>query len=106
MSNEIVRGTNGKPVSSGELAQILSGQTDLSGQLLIGYPIISTPEGRRIIDALLVCRDRGIINETTRRPEMAELPAFDDSDESGITLIQGMVAGMMGKRLTYRELSK
>ena len=61
MSIEIVRGTNDKPVSSGELAQILSGRTDLSGQLLIGYPIISTPEGRCIIDALLVCPARGII---------------------------------------------
>lgn len=61
MSIEIVRGTNDKPVSSGKLAQILSGQTDLGGQLLIGYPIISTPEGRRRIDALFVCPDRGII---------------------------------------------
>ena len=61
MSIEIVRGTNDKPVSSGELAQILSRQTGLSGQLMIGYPIISTPEGRCIIDALLVCPDRGII---------------------------------------------
>ena len=61
MSIEIVRGINDKPVSSGELAQILSGQTDLGGQLLIGYPIISTPEGRRGIDALLVCPDKGII---------------------------------------------
>lgn len=61
MSIEISRGTNDKPASSAALAQILSGQTDLSGQLLIGYPVISTPEGRRVIDALLVCPDRGII---------------------------------------------
>lgn len=33
MSIKISRGTNDKPVSSGELAQILSGQTDLSGHL-------------------------------------------------------------------------
>lgn len=33
MSIEIVRGINDKPVSSGELAQILSGQTDLFGHL-------------------------------------------------------------------------
>lgn len=33
MSIEIVRGTNDKPASSGELVQILSGRTDLSGQL-------------------------------------------------------------------------
>lgn len=46
------------------------------------------------------------INEITRRPEMAELPAFADRDGSGITMIRGMVAGMTRKRLTYRELSK
>lgn len=42
----------------------------------------------------------------TRRPEVVELPVFDDSDGSGITMIRGMVAGITGKRLTYRELSK
>ena len=61
MSVEIVRGTNQKPVSSDALVEIVSQQTELSGQLFIGYPIISTSEGRYLIDALLVSVDKGII---------------------------------------------
>ena len=61
MSVEIVRGTNQKPVSSDALVEIVSKQTVMSGQLFIGYPIISTSEGRYLIDALLVSVDRGII---------------------------------------------
>ncbi len=61
MSIEIVRGTNQKPASSRELADLLSRQTELSGQLFIGYPIIGTPEGPYPIDALLVSADKGIV---------------------------------------------
>lgn len=144
MSIEIFRGTNDKPASSGELAQILSGQTDLFGYLLIGYLIISTPEGRRIIHALLVCSDRGIIlfdliecrevftddgivldgvvevdevyiyiggkesNKHTSKKLNAGRGALGKTaiNGSGITMIRGMVAGMTGKCLIYRELSK
>lgn len=62
MSIEIVRGTSQKPASSEALADILSRQPDLSGQLFIGYPIIGTPvEGRHLIDALWVSEDKGAI---------------------------------------------
>ena len=61
MSIEIVRGTNQKPASSGELAKLLSQQTDLSGRLFIGYPIIGTSDGPHPIDALLVSADKGIV---------------------------------------------
>lgn len=61
MSVEIVRGTSQKPVSSDALVEIVSQQTALSGQLFIGYPIISTSAGRHLIDALLISVDKGII---------------------------------------------
>lgn len=61
MSIDVVQGTNQKPVSSRELDMILSSQTNLSGQLFIGYPIIGTSEGPHIIDALLVSKDKGIV---------------------------------------------
>ncbi len=60
MSIEVVRGTNQKPVSSEQLVSILSNQTDLSGQLFVGYPIIGTTEGPYVIDALLVSKSMGI----------------------------------------------
>lgn len=61
MSVSIVRGTNDKPVSSKELVESFSGCADLSGELFIGYPIISTPEGRQPIDALWVSPDKGLV---------------------------------------------
>ena len=61
MSVTIIRGTNDKPAASGELASAMADCPDLSGQLFIGYPIVSTPEGRHRIDALLVSPDRGLV---------------------------------------------
>ena len=48
-------------MSSGTLVEIVSQHTALSGQLFIGYPMISTSKGRHLIDALLVSADKGII---------------------------------------------
>lgn len=61
MSIEVIQGTNQKPASSAELASLLSQQTDLSGLLLIGYPIIGTVEGPHLIDALFISNDRGVV---------------------------------------------
>lgn len=58
----IVRGTNDKPVSSGELARFFSKNAEqTSGDLFIGYPIIATAEGRHRIDALLISPQHGIV---------------------------------------------
>ena len=61
MSISIVRGPSHKPVASGELVDLLSQQTDLSGQLFIGYPIVSTPGGGQPIDALWISVEKGIV---------------------------------------------
>lgn len=94
---EIVRGASSKPAASQALDSLISTQTELFGQLFIGYPIIGTPEGRHPIDALLVTPDKGII-------------VFD--------LIEGIDAGDYGSRQddsanklearlkTHRELMK
>ena len=61
MSVEVVRGTSQKPVASAKLAGIISNQSDLSGRLFIGFPVIGTSsEGTFTIDALLVSKDKGI----------------------------------------------
>ena len=77
MTVEAVRGTSRKPASSQVLDDLISRQTDLSGRLYIGYPIISTAEGPHAIDALLITPDKGIV-------------AFD--------LIEGTDAGNYGSR--------
>ena len=61
MSVSVVRGTNDKPGSSRKLVESFSGRADLSGELFIGYPIISTPEGRQPIDALWVSPNKGLV---------------------------------------------
>ncbi len=61
MSLDVVRGTTNKPAASQTLAQALSEVEGLSGNLLIGYPIISTSRGRHLVDAVLVSQDRGIV---------------------------------------------
>lgn len=61
MSIDIVRGSSQKPVSGDKLAELISNETHLSGQLFFGYPIIVTSERSHSIDALLVSADKGII---------------------------------------------
>ena len=61
MSVETVRGASRKPASSKVLVDLISGQTDLSGCLFIGYPIIRTADGRHTIDALFLSAEKGIV---------------------------------------------
>ena len=61
MSVETVRGASRKPASSKVLVELISRQTELSGSLFIGYPIISTAEGRHAIDALWLSPEKGIV---------------------------------------------
>lgn len=56
-----VCGSPTKPVSAGQLAETLSREERFEGTLYIGYPIIGTPEGPFLIDALLVLRDKGLV---------------------------------------------
>ncbi len=57
----ISRGTNKKPVASDALVKFFSDYEGCSGQLMIGYPIIGTAEGRYPIDAILVSPEKGIV---------------------------------------------
>ena len=44
------------------------------------------------------------INEITQRQNINDLPAFDDSNGAGITMIRMFMAGISGRRLTYVAL--
>lgn len=58
---DIVWGSTEKPVSSKQLAEILSKENGIEGTLYISYPIIGTPEGPFPIDALLVSPGKGLV---------------------------------------------
>ena len=57
---EVVRGTNTKPVATDALIADMQ-DDDLEGQLLIGFPIMASPDGRYTIDALFVSRSHGLV---------------------------------------------
>ena len=61
MGLEIIRGTSQKPASSRELVSCLSKRAELQGQLFIGFPIITTPNGSHPIDALWISGQKGIV---------------------------------------------
>lgn len=61
MTLAVVRGPTDKPVASTCLIDILSKRDSLSGKLFVSFPIIKTGQGSRVIDALLISPDRGIV---------------------------------------------
>lgn len=61
MPVEITNGTNDKPVASKALADVFRACPQLSGRLLIGFPVIGTHEGPRRIDALWASEDVGFV---------------------------------------------
>lgn len=56
----VVRGTNDKPAATGALVEDLA-EHQFDGHLLIGYPVMATPDGRYTLDALLVSPRIGLV---------------------------------------------
>ncbi|MFN8138495.1 MAG: ATP-binding domain-containing protein [Fimbriimonadales bacterium] len=61
MAVVVIRGTNRKPVASQSLIDFFQANPTLSGELYIGYPILTAAEGKLPIDALLVSRSNGLV---------------------------------------------
>ena len=59
---DIVRGSTQKPATSGLLAEVaVDAFSSEEGVLYIGYPILSSADGRETIDALWISKRRGLI---------------------------------------------
>ena len=59
---DIIRGSTQKPATSGLLSEIAEGAFSAEeGVLYIGYPILSSADGRETIDALWISQSRGLI---------------------------------------------
>ena len=90
----IVRGTNSKPVSTDALIEDLV-SSELNGELLIGYPIMASPDGRYAVDALLVSPDHGIVS----------FDLVEGTDPSGFEERQDDTYNRLRARLlTHRDL--
>lgn len=61
MAINLIRGTTRKEAASAALIACLESQSDLAGELFIGYPIIATASGPFPVDALLVSKEMGIV---------------------------------------------
>lgn len=58
---EIIKGSTQKPISSDQILETFKAAEQLNGQLYIGYPIFSTPEGRYPIDAIFISPVKGVV---------------------------------------------
>jgi superfamily I DNA and RNA helicase len=92
---DTVWGSTQKPVSARQLAETLSGITNLSGTLYIGYPIIGTPDGAFPFDALLLSPQKGAV--AFDLVEGRELGAFQDRQDE-------LYAKLQSKLLQYPSL--
>lgn len=61
MTINVVKGQTDKPAASDQLIRALIAQPDISGELFIGYPIVSTSSGRYVVDAILISPERGVV---------------------------------------------
>ncbi|KKB63792.1 helicase [Robbsia andropogonis] len=93
----VVIGTNDKPVASLDLANYFSHPQGIDGQLMIGYPIIGTPDGRHAIDAILVTPQKGIV----------AIDLIEGGDPGDYDARQDDAANRLEARLkTYRDLMR
>lgn len=61
MTLEIIRGTNSKPVATEELIELFRTQTEIEGQLIIGFPNLGGQPGDATADAIWLSRDHGAV---------------------------------------------
>lgn len=92
----IIKGTNAKPVASDALIDFFSQQNDISGELFIGYPIISKQDGRYPLDALLVSKELGFL--IFDLIEGSEIGDAESRQDDAVRLLQARL-------LTYKELT-
>lgn len=95
MSVSVTRGTNDKPVASRKLSNLFSNYHDMSGDLFIGFPIISTPRGRHRIDALYVSPVKGIV--IFDLIEGTNTSGYEDRQDDSANKLEGRLK-------TYRSL--
>ncbi|MGY3857724.1 DEAD/DEAH box helicase [Aeromonas caviae] len=56
-----IRGSNGKPVATRALEDVLASINSLEGECFFGYPLIPTPEGKFFLDGTYLSCTKGIV---------------------------------------------
>lgn len=79
--NVVVRGTNSKPAASEALAAFFESDPSApsGGELFVGFPVTTTPEGTRPVDAIYVSPDLGVVVfDIVEGPELGDYEARQD----------------------------
>lgn len=86
--NVVVRGTNSKPVASEALAKFFESDPTAPsrGELFVGFPVTTTPEGSRPVDAVYVSPDLGVI--VFDIVEGNDLDGYQDRQDDSARLIE------------------
>lgn len=84
---EIIKGFTQKPETSAQLMEIANAHfQDEEGVLYIGYPILSSADGRETIDALWISKSRGLI--AIQLIEGREVANFGDVQDEIASLLE------------------
>ncbi|OHT78139.1 hypothetical protein BKG69_15955 [Mycobacteroides chelonae] len=97
MATEIIRGTTTKPAATDELIALFLSDTEVDGQLIVGFPNLGGQPGDATADALWVSQQFGAV--LFDLVEGSELSDFDRRQEDLFRLFQARL-------YTHRELVK
>ncbi len=90
----VVKGTNGKPAASEALVRTFRELTPLSGQLMIGYPIIATVDGPQPIDAVYISQEYGVVVfDLVEGPELGD---FQDRQDDAANKLESRLRADRG----------
>ncbi len=94
---EVINGSNTKPVSTGLLLDYFrSRSADLSGILYTGYPIVGTPNGALVLDAMFVSNQYGLV--------VFDLVEGDSIQSDHLQKRDEIYNNLNAKLLQYKEL--
>ena len=88
----VIRGTNDKPAATSLLIEDLI-EGEITGDLFIGYPVISSPDGHYAVDAILVSPAIGVVCF-----HLVEGPHTDDYIATQDDIFNKLYAKLLGHR--------
>lgn len=99
-TNEVVRGTNSKPVSSGLLADHFESNTaHTGGRLFVGYPITTTADRRGPLDAVYVSPTKGVVVfDLVEGTELGDVIERQDDAYNRLEIRLKQHAGLVSRR--------
>jgi superfamily I DNA and RNA helicase len=93
----VVEGEVIKPVATAELVRVIRNQSEVSGELTTGFPVVSADDGAFAIDSLLVSPSLGVV--AFDLVEGSDLGDFETRQDDLVRVLRARLVG-------HRELSR